>query len=254
MTDPRAHLSPATPPRTVAENIERELACSILRGERLPGSRLPSVRDLAALHEVTIPTVHRALDRLESAGLVTAKRGSGVTVLDPHRSMNLSLIPLWFEALSDQPKKAAKILADFLALRRLIAMHLLETSSHKLLAALPALLPFAIELGTATDLLAIARADAALIRVVVDQADNFALSAVFCTVETVALEVPYMAEALYADRKAHLAVIHQAVASFAKPGRARAAQELETALKQWDERTVQNYVELLARAKRRKRR
>lgn len=250
--DPAKDFVASASDRTVAGNIEHALALSILSGERGPGSRLPSVRDLAQQYDVTVPTVQRALDRLGSMGLVTAKRGSGITVEDPRRNMNLSLIPLWFEALSGKPDKAAKILKDFLALRRLITAHLFQTASAQLLGALPALLPLALKLSTSKDLLEIARADAELTRTVVERADNFALSAVFHTVETMALEVPYIAEALYADREAHKAVIGQAIASFGKPNRSDAAQALQEALERWDDHTVERYVELLSRSKQEK--
>ena len=130
----------ATPiERTLPDQIEHRLACEILRGERPPGSRLPTVRALAEHYDVTVPTIQRALDRLGRTGLVTAKGGSGVTVNDPKRNMNLSLIPVWFEALAAEPEAAAKILRDFLALRRILTRHLFAVSPQILVASLPEL-------------------------------------------------------------------------------------------------------------------
>ena len=232
----------ATPPeRTIAEQIERTLASGILRGERVPGARLPSVRALAVQFEVTVPTIQRALDRLGRTGLVTAKRGSGFTVNDPRRNMNLSLIPLWFEALYDQPEKSAKILRDFLELRRVLTAHLFEQSSTDLLAALPEMALAARTLTTSSDLREIALADAQLTRVVVEKIDNVALKAFFYTVQTLALEVPHIAEALYGDRAAHQAVINQVVASFAMSDRGEASLALQGAFETWDQLTVATY-------------
>ncbi len=233
---------------TVTERIERQLACEILRGDRPPGSRLPSVRTLATDFSVTIPTIQRAMDRLGRTGLVTTKRGSGTTVNDPKRNMDLSLIPLWFEALQDQPERCAKILADFLKLRRVLTAHLFDDAPVQLLTVVPQLTAAAATLMTATDVYDVARADAHLTRIVVERVDNFALNAFFYTVEHLALEVPLIAEALYADRGAHRAVIQQVVTSFATPDRAKAAAKLQAAFATWDALTVQNYTNLLKRS------
>ncbi|NCG19010.1 MAG: GntR family transcriptional regulator [Rhodobacterales bacterium] len=230
---------------TVTERIERQLACEILRGDRVPGSRMPSIRALAVAFEVTLPTIQRAMDRLGRTGLVTARRGSGTTVNDPRRNMDLSLIPLWFEALKDQPERCAKILADFLQLRRVLTAHLFDTSSAKLLAALPKLSITAATLMAATDIDDIARADAKLTRIVVERVDNFALNAFFYTVEHLAIGVPHIAEALYRDRSAHRAVIAQVMTSFAMPDRVKAAVDLQNAFQTWDALTVDTYEALL---------
>ena len=84
--------------KTVAESIERTLAIEILQGKRVPGAQLPPVRALAEEYGVTPPTIQRVVERLAIQGLVTARRGSGVTVNDPEGSGSLSLLPLWLEA------------------------------------------------------------------------------------------------------------------------------------------------------------
>src|SRR5689334_16003765 len=81
---------PAAQASHVAAGIERQLALEILRGQRAPGSQLPPVRVLAQTHGVTAPTIQRVVDRLEAGGLVSARRGSGVTVNDPERTTDLS--------------------------------------------------------------------------------------------------------------------------------------------------------------------
>lgn len=231
--------------RTAAERIEFDLARGILRSERPPGSRLPSVRALAVTYGVTVPTIQRALDRLSSTGLVTVVHGSGVTVNDPRQNMNPALIPMWFEALSDQPKRSAKILKDFLSLRRVLAQHLLESAPAKLLATLPRMVSDTASATPSDDLREIAIMDAKLTRVVVEAADNFAVSAFFSTIEKLTLEVPHIAEALYEDRAAYQKVVTQVMASFGSPDTDPDGKKLQRAFEEWDSRTVKNYAKRL---------
>jgi DNA-binding transcriptional regulator YhcF (GntR family) len=66
-----------TPPY---EQLHRQLGTAIAFGALVPGTRLPSVRQLAADLGVASGTVMRAYSELESAGLVTSRRGGGTTV------------------------------------------------------------------------------------------------------------------------------------------------------------------------------
>ncbi len=63
----------------VAEQISKAIA----RGELASGDKLPAVRKLAAELVINPNTVARAYSRLEQAGLVTTKTGSGTYVSDP---------------------------------------------------------------------------------------------------------------------------------------------------------------------------
>jgi len=63
----------------VAEQISK----SIARGELSSGDKLPAVRKLASELVINPNTVARAYSRLEQAGLVTTKTGSGTFVSDP---------------------------------------------------------------------------------------------------------------------------------------------------------------------------
>ncbi len=63
----------------VAEQISKAIA----RGELANGDKLPAVRKLAAELVINPNTVARAYSRLEQAGLVTTKTGSGTFVSDP---------------------------------------------------------------------------------------------------------------------------------------------------------------------------
>ena len=63
----------------VAEQISKAIA----RGELASGDKLPAVRKLAAELVINPNTVARAYSRLEQAGLVTTKTGSGTFISDP---------------------------------------------------------------------------------------------------------------------------------------------------------------------------
>ena len=63
----------------VAEQISKAIA----RGELASGDKLPAVRKLAAELVINPNTVARSYSRLEQAGLVTTKTGSGTFVSDP---------------------------------------------------------------------------------------------------------------------------------------------------------------------------
>lgn len=60
--------------------IADRIADQILQGDYPPGSRLPSVRDLAADMQVNANTVMRSFDRLSLQGLIFNRRGIGFFV------------------------------------------------------------------------------------------------------------------------------------------------------------------------------
>ncbi|MBR2667739.1 MAG: GntR family transcriptional regulator [Oscillospiraceae bacterium] len=62
--------------------LVRQLTQRILTGVYEPGSRLPSVRDLAQEAQVNPNTMQRAMAELEQAGLLHTERTSGRFVTD----------------------------------------------------------------------------------------------------------------------------------------------------------------------------
>ncbi len=71
--------------------IADRLMESILKGEHVPGSRIPSVRDYAARLEVNANTVMRSFELLQSEGIIYNKRGLGYFVDDgaPRKIMDM---------------------------------------------------------------------------------------------------------------------------------------------------------------------
>lgn len=66
--------------RPVYQQIQQTLRGAVLKGELLPGQKVPSVRELAAQARVNPNTVQRALTELEQEGLLIGCGTSGRTV------------------------------------------------------------------------------------------------------------------------------------------------------------------------------
>lgn len=68
-------------PRSPYEKIAAELRKAIATGELQHGDQLPTVPELAATHDVSVGTAHRAIDLLRSEGAVNVSRGRRARVL-----------------------------------------------------------------------------------------------------------------------------------------------------------------------------
>ena len=66
--------------RPVYVQLVEQLELALVAGEFPPGSRIPPVRELAAGAGVNPNTMQRALQELESCGLLQAQRTAGRTV------------------------------------------------------------------------------------------------------------------------------------------------------------------------------
>jgi GntR family hexuronate regulon transcriptional repressor len=72
--------------RKLYQVVANSIADSIRDGTHRPGQRLPSERDLAEDYKVSRPTVREAMIALEIRGLVEARHGSGVYVMEAPRA------------------------------------------------------------------------------------------------------------------------------------------------------------------------
>lgn len=68
--------------RPVYQQIVATIRGAVLTGELSPGTKVPSVRDLAAQAQVNPNTVQRAMAELEREGLLVSGGTSGRTVTD----------------------------------------------------------------------------------------------------------------------------------------------------------------------------
>ncbi len=231
-----------------ANRIERSLAISLLRGTFAPGSRLPTFRELAVQFGANLATVQRAVARLETTGLVQTRQGSGIRANDPHQVGDLSLVPLWLLAFRDRPVRAARILADFLEVRRLLAARLMVRHRTKILEGLGALAQSAQALSGAgdADLDAIRDADIAFARILMRATGNTLAMAVVNKAERLLVEVPEVAAAMYAspeDNIRCMVTVLQLLAQDTSEG--ELGIQVEAEIEGIDRQTVQRFEALL---------
>ena len=69
-----------TDPALLHDQVAADIRRAIAEGEALPGERLPTARDLAAVLGVNTNTVLRALRILRDQGLLEVGRGRGIRV------------------------------------------------------------------------------------------------------------------------------------------------------------------------------
>ena len=82
---------------------------NIVSGKLLPGGKIPSVRELAALYEVNPNTMQRALSELEREGLLCSERTSGRFVTGDYQ--------LILKVRQEEAKKTVeKFMAEMVAL------------------------------------------------------------------------------------------------------------------------------------------
>ena len=101
--------------RPIWQQLAEQLSRRIVTGVYAPGSRFPTVRELAAEAGVNPNTMQRALGQLESAGLVSTNRTAVSSVLDAIRAkLAKELINRYFsemEALGFPRARAAEMAA-----------------------------------------------------------------------------------------------------------------------------------------------
>ena len=107
-------------PRPIYEQIQSELRRLMLTGALPPGSRLPSVRELAGQLAINPNTIQRAYRELESDGYILSVAGKGSFVAQ-------------IDQLAEQQKKQA-VSAFRAAAQRLRALGLGEEELAALLA------------------------------------------------------------------------------------------------------------------------
>lgn len=69
-------------PKQIYEQVADEIRTGIMNGTYLPGSRLPSERDLAQRLKVSRPAVREAIGALQNEGMVVTRYGSGTYVAE----------------------------------------------------------------------------------------------------------------------------------------------------------------------------
>lgn len=187
--------------------VAAALRASVLAGSPAPGDALPAERELAASLGVSRLTLRAAIARLEAEGLVRARQGDAVRVLDPSRHATLGVLA--HLSVEDRPD----LVRSFLELRRALAGEAVALACERMSDEALALLR---ELVAAQrherDPMAWLERDLAITRAVLEGAGNFAMVLLLNTLEGIWRARPELAEALAADRDGALAGYDLAVA------------------------------------------
>lgn len=72
-------------PDPIYRQIIGQISRMIAAGQCPPGTRLPSVREVAAMHSINPMTVSKAYAQLEAQGLLVRQRGKGMMVSSQNR-------------------------------------------------------------------------------------------------------------------------------------------------------------------------
>jgi GntR family transcriptional repressor for pyruvate dehydrogenase complex len=202
---------------------------AILRGTHAPGDMLPPERELAVTLGVSRLTLRAALARLEAEGLVRARQGDGVHVLDPRRHATLALLS--HLSLARQPE----LVRAFLELRRAIACEAVALASERMAdTAIDALAGLVEAQRSERSAAGYAARDLEISRAVLVGADNHAMLLLLNTLESVLHAQPAVLAALHADRGASLAGYDALLALLRAREPARARALLRSALEQLD--------------------
>ena len=192
-----------------ADDCFLHLRRQILSRALAPGKQLPPERELATQLGVNRTTLRTALTRLESAGLIAARQGSGTLVRDFHHTGGPELLPELLLLTRDEGGRR-QMLDDLLLMRRqMLAAVLARLSSGVAPLARTAVaaaidgLSRTIAAGAATS--AIAEADLAVLAAVLDATQSPVLAFCLNPISDAVRHSATLRHAIYAEPQSHLA-------------------------------------------------
>jgi DNA-binding FadR family transcriptional regulator len=180
----------------VLERLRR----AVLDGQYAAGDYLPPERQLATALGVSRLTLRAALAKLEAEGLVRARQGDGVLVLDVMQHAGLGVL-----AHLDIAERT-DVLRSFLELRRAVAVEAVAQACERATPAdLAELKQLAALQASESDLRRYVERDVQFARVVLRASQSFATLLLFNTLEPISAAHPAFSEALVEDRERSLA-------------------------------------------------
>jgi len=222
-------------PRPV-DAVLTQLRAAIVDGSYPAGQHLPPERQLSATLGVSRLTLRAAVARLESEGLVRARQGDGVRVLDVMDNAGLAVLS--HVDIVERPD----ILRSFLELRRAVAIEAVAQACERATARDVALLErLAAEQTVETDQARYIERDVAFAREVLRAARAFATLLLFNTLIPISAAHPEFSKALVDDRERSLAGYTVTIALI-RGGDAEAARTLlRQALEDADSKVLQAF-------------
>ncbi|MCX8999373.1 FadR family transcriptional regulator [Rhizobiaceae bacterium BDR2-2] len=118
------------------EEIARQLEKRILAGEFPVGAKLPSERELSAEYAVSRPVVREALSQLKLDGLIEARAGSGVYVIDKSGMKAFRVQPVVIEEAKSLEHLLELLVAIEVAATRIAALNRTPEDLKKIRRAL----------------------------------------------------------------------------------------------------------------------
>lgn len=190
-------MEPMTRPGRPVDAVTDHIRTAVLSGQIKAGEHLPAERTLAVQLGVNRLTLRAALARLETEGLVRARQGDGVRVLDWRTQGGLDVLAHL------RPVDNLEMVRAFLEMRRAMAAEAVAVACVRATAQDRALLA---ELATAqqneADPRVFAERDLQFGRAMLVAARNPAMVLLLNEVEGVYRAQPDVMEALHADRAA----------------------------------------------------
>lgn len=169
----------------LADVIGEQLREGIIRGELAPGDRLPPERELAARFGTNRNTLREAIRALEAQGLVRARQGDGVRVLDFRRSGDFGLLP---QIVQQAPAEEQQFLFnDLLRIRRKVCVEAVVLAAERRTDEQVEQLHRLIERQRAADgdLLSLMQTDVEIYQMLVDASGSMVSTLLFNTLARV---------------------------------------------------------------------
>ena len=172
----------------LADVIGDQLREGILSGDLAPGDRLPPERELATRFGTNRNTLREAIRALEAQGLVRARQGDGVRVLDFRTSGDFGLLPQIVAQAS--PDDRQFMFSDLLRVRRIVCVEAVVLAAER---ATPEQVEhlnnlIARQREADGDLLTLVTTDVEIYRSLVDAAGSMVSTLLFNTLERVVMQ------------------------------------------------------------------
>ncbi|MCA9641160.1 MAG: FadR family transcriptional regulator [Polyangiaceae bacterium] len=201
------NVSPISPASAVDACVTA-LQRAILEGELKVGERLPPERTLAASFGVNRVTVRTALSRLQTAGLLSVRQGSGYTVHDFATHGGPELLPDMARVARERGQLLL-LIEDLLRMRRHMARAVLEVLPERATSEDLDIIRAAINeferLAGSGDLAALTQADLEVVRCMLRATHSPALALCMNPISSAVSEIPELPPLIYAQPSTNVA-------------------------------------------------
>lgn len=173
--------------RSVPDEIVDTLRDRILSGRYRVGQRLPPERQLSNQLGTNRNTLREALRALDAQGLIRARHGDGIRVLDFHRTGEMGLLPHYFANAA--PAAQLGLLGDLFRLRTMVSEQFVQLSAERAgaddIQRLKELIARLSEAHQKHDVRALALTELDLYRVLIECSGSLAVLWLFNSIEKV---------------------------------------------------------------------